>query len=55
MEELDLKKFANTVWQRKWIVLAIVIAFMIIGVFYTFFMVKPKYKSQTQVLLTSVE
>ena len=55
MEELDLKKFFGTVWQRKWMVLSIIIAFTIIGTIYTYFMVVPKYKSSTQIVLTTVE
>jgi len=55
MEELDLKKFFNTVWQKKWIVLSIIILFTIVGTVYTYFMVTPKYKSSVQIVLTTVD
>ena len=55
MEELDLKKFFNTVWQKKWIVLSIIVLFTIVGTVYTYFMVTPKYKSSVQIVLTTVD
>lgn len=54
MEELDLKELFNVFWERKVEFIAIIIAFIIIGLAYSFFVVEPKYTSYTTLLLTQV-
>lgn len=55
MEEFDLKKFAKTAWQKKWLIVAIIVISVIVGYVYSFFMVTPKYQSTTKIVLTKVE
>ena len=55
MEEFDLKRFAKTAWQKKWLIIAIMIISMIIGYVYSYFLVVPKYQSATTIVLTKVE
>lgn len=55
MEEFDLKRFAKTAWQKKWLIIAIMVISMIIGYVYSYFFVVPKYQSATTIVLTKVE
>ena len=55
MEEFDLKRFAKTAWQKKWLIIAIMVISMVIGYCYSFFLVVPKYQSSTTIVLTKVE
>lgn len=52
MEEIDLKELFNMFWSKKFIILIIVAIFIVIGVFYTKFMVKPDYKATATLVLT---
>lgn len=51
MEELDIKKLISIFWNKRLHIVAIVIVSMILGVIYSFTLVKPKYESYTTVLL----
>ena len=55
MEELDLKELFTIFWTRKAQIILIVLVFILIGVFYTLFMVTPEYKASTTLVLTKVE
>ena len=55
MEEFDLKRFAKTAWQKKWLIIAVVVISVVVGYVYSFFMVVPKYQSTTKIVLTKVE
>ena len=52
MEEIDLKEIFNMFWSRKFFILIIVAIFVIAGVCYTKFMIKPDYKATTTLVLT---
>ena len=55
MEEFDLKRFAKTAWQKKWLIIAIMIVSVIAGYIYSYYMITPKYQSTTTIVLTKVE
>jgi capsular polysaccharide biosynthesis protein len=55
MEELDLKQLLNMFWTRKAQIILITLLFILVGVFYTLFMVTPKYKASTSLVLAKVE
>lgn len=52
MEELDLKELFNIFWNKKLEIIMIVIACMILGAVYSFFLITPKYTSYTTMVLT---
>lgn len=52
MEEIDLRDIFNMFWSKKILIILIVVVFMLLGVFYTKFMVKPEYKAKSTLLLT---
>ncbi len=51
MEDFDLKELFSIFWNRKNYILLIVAISMVVGIIYSYFFVKPKYKSQTSLLL----
>lgn len=54
MEEFDLKRFAKLAMAKKvYIVIIMIIAF-VAGLFYSYVMVTPKYKSRTTLLLAQI-
>jgi len=55
MEELDLKQIFTMFWTRKALIVLIILIFVMIGVFYTLFVVTPKYKASTTLVLAKVE
>jgi len=55
MEEFDIKRFLKTALAKKAYVISIVVVSMIIGIIYTFFLLVPKYKATTKMVLTQVE
>ena len=55
MEEFDIKRFLKTALAKKAYVISIVVISMIIGIIYTFFLLVPKYKATTKMVLTQVE
>lgn len=52
MEELDLKKIFTIFWKRRTQVNLIILVFAIIGIVYSYFIIKPKYKATTKLVLT---
>lgn len=52
MEEIDLRELFNIFWSKKFLIILIVVVFMLLGVFYTKYMVKPDYKATSTVVLT---
>lgn len=52
MEEIDLKELFNMFWSKKLIIILIVIIAIVIGIFYTKFMIKPDYKATAKLVLT---
>ena len=55
MEELDLKELFNIFWNRKVYIILITVIFIFVGIVYTTVMVKPKYKSETSLILAKIE
>ena len=53
MEEIDLKQLFELFWEKKGIIIAIVLLCAIIGGVYTMFFVTPKYQSSTTLVLVS--
>lgn len=54
MEEFDLKRFAKLAMAKKvYIVIIMIIAF-VVGLFYSYVLVTPKYKSRTTLLLAQI-
>ena len=51
MEELDLKELFSLFWNKKGIIVVFILIFAIIGVVYSYYYVKPKYKSETSLLI----
>ena len=50
MEELDLKDLFNMFWVRKLQIILIVAIFVVIGVIYSYAILKPEYRSTTSIL-----
>ena len=55
MEEIDIKQLATAFWEKKLHVMLIIVIFAIVGLVYTTFMVTPKYKSATTLVLATSE
>lgn len=53
MEEIDLKQVFKTVYKNRRILISIVAISIIIGMIYSFFIVKPEYQSTSKVLIGS--
>jgi len=51
MEELDLKELFNLFWSKKGIIAIFILVFAIIGIVYSYYFVKPRYKSETSLLI----
>lgn len=49
--EISIKDMMEKLWKKKLIIVVIIIMSIFIGVIYTLLMVKPMYKSDTQVLI----
>lgn len=52
MEELDLKEIFLIFWEKRKQILFIVLMFIAIGIGYSYFFLKPIYKSSTTLILT---
>ena len=50
-DEIDLKELFEVFWKKKAIIILVTILFAIIGLGYTKYLITPKYKSATTVLL----
>lgn len=51
MEELDLKDLFDIFWTKKVHIVLIILIFTLIGVFYSYLYVSPKYKAYTTLVL----
>lgn len=49
--EISIKDMLEKLWKKKLIVIVIIIMSIFIGIIYTLIMVKPMYKSDTQILI----
>lgn len=54
MEEFDLKKFAKLAMAKKVFIIVILILAIMVGLFYSYVLVMPKYKSTTTILLAQI-
>lgn len=54
-EELDIKKIAKFIYQRKNIFIYILLASIIIGAIYTFIIKRPVYESKTSILIDKAD
>ena len=50
-EEIYLKDVVKTCYKRKIQLIAVLIMFLILGMLYTFYIKKPLYKVETQILI----
>lgn len=53
MEEIDLKDLFTLFWEKRNLIITIVLIFIILGLIYTMFLVTPKYTSTTKLVLVS--
>lgn len=53
MEELDLKELLNMFWEKKVLIIAITLIFMVIGILYTVLFTTPMYSASTTLVLVS--
>ena len=53
MEEIDLKDLFTLFWEKRNLIITIVLIFIILGLIYTMFLVAPKYTSTTKLVLVS--
>ena len=51
MEELDLKGLFNIFWSKRIYIVLIIAIFAVIGIIYSFDIVKPEYKAETTLVL----
>lgn len=50
-EEIDIKELFDIFWKKKTIIILVTIIFAVMGIGYTKYLVNPKYKSATTLLL----
>ncbi len=53
MEEIDLKDLFMLFWEKKSLIISIVVVFIILGFVYTMFLITPTYTSTTKLVLVS--
>ena len=51
MEELDLKELFSIFWNKKLEILLVTLVFLVAGIAYSYFYVKPEYKASTNLVL----
>ena len=51
MEELDIKQIFKFIYQRKNILIYILLISIVMGALYTFVIKRPKYESEVQILI----
>lgn len=49
--EIDLKQIWLMIWNKKWIILIVVLVFLMLGSVYTFYFVTPEYTASTTLIL----
>ena len=54
MEELDIKQILEAFWNKKIIIAAITLVFLIVGCIYTAVLVTPEYTASTTLVLAIV-
>ncbi len=55
MEELDVKQIAKYIYQRKNILIYILLVAILIGIFYTFIIKRPNYEVTAQILIDKAD
>lgn len=55
MEELDLKGLLEVFWEKKFLIIIIMLVFILVGILYSYLYVKPVYESYTTLLLVKLE
>lgn len=55
MEELDLKQLIKIIWNKKWLIIIVMLLFAILGGIYSYYFVTPKYESSTTLVLAKTE
>lgn len=53
MEEIDLKELLQMFWQKKVLIISILVLFIVLGIIYSLYFVTPKYQSTTKLLLAT--
>ena len=51
MNEFDIRKLFENIWEKKVIIGIIIILFLLIGILYSFFIKKTIYTSKTRIIL----
>lgn len=54
MEEIDLKKFAKLAWAKKIYIVVIMIVAILVGYFYSYMYIIPRYQSTTTLLVAKI-
>jgi capsular polysaccharide biosynthesis protein len=49
--EIDLKQIWLMIWNKKWMILIVVLVFLMVGSVYTFYFVTPEYTASTTLIL----
>ena len=49
--EIDLKQIWLMIWNKKWIILVVVLLFLVMGCIYSFYFVMPEYTASTTLIL----
>jgi len=49
--EIDLREYITLLWQKKWFIIALVVAAVLIGYFYTVLTTEVKYEARSEILL----
>ena len=49
--EIDLKQIWLMIWNKKWIILVVVLLFLVMGCIYSYYFVMPEYTSSTTLIL----
>lgn len=55
MEEIDLIEVLKMFYKRKFLIIAVVLIFVILGATYSFVLMTPKYKATTKLVLTQAD
>lgn len=54
MEEIDIKQIAQTIWEKKILVIVITLITTLVGGIYSYILQEPEYQSTTTLVLTKV-
>lgn len=51
-EEIDLRELLHEFWTKKYIIIIVILASIVLGVGYSYFFTEPQYKSKATIILT---